>query len=226
MAFLRAIGPPGEIVETDYRWTTALFSGHRTANQAFVVPCDDIEVIDAIQADQAGYLLSAAFNRPGVILSPCVLPLVASDPVAVRLYRTDRDKSSVFELIGPGTPHPDLRDVTPAAELSPAPTMAAEEPQVDGDPAGRYPTVVSPGDRATLTWTWTDLQPVAQVSLSRADAAFTTSVVVEIRHAGATWQEIARSAGPVGEDADAVRVTVVGRGTVGVHDLHVLASGW
>lgn len=244
MAFLRSLGPPSEIVETDYRWTTALFSGHPTANSAFVAPCDDVAIIDAIQRDRASYLLSAALNLPGVILSPCILPLVASEPDAVRLYRTARDKSSVFELVGPGTPRPDVRDVTPTAQLTPSSpmlAMVAEEPQVDGDPAGSYPTLPADGGTAALTWSWREPQPVTQVSLSRAEAEHATgSVVVDLLGADGVWRDVARSAGAVGEEAPtayllarfdqpvmatAARVTVAGQGVVAVHDLHVLASG-
>ncbi len=42
MALLAALGRPGDVVETDYRSTVALFTGHRTANTAFVSTLADL----------------------------------------------------------------------------------------------------------------------------------------------------------------------------------------
>ena len=68
--------------------------------------------------DNAGFLLLGDLNKPGVLDSPCLRAVAASSPWAVPLLHTNRDDASVFELIGPGTGHPDLQDLTAAATES------------------------------------------------------------------------------------------------------------
>ncbi len=132
---LSALGRPDDVVETDYRSTIALFTGHRTANTAFVntlISCTDAVTDVSVSQDNAGYLLIGAVNKPDLIDSPCLFEQATSEPWAVRLLRTDRDQASVFELIGPGTAHPNLVDVTADATgigIRPAPLLS--------DPLGR-----------------------------------------------------------------------------------------
>ena len=200
--FLRALGQPAEVVETDYLWTTALFSGHRTANRAFAAQCDTGSIAHALEADRAGYLLTAALSGP-IVDSGCVLDLAAAQPNAVRLFRTARDKASVFELVGPGTAHPDLRDLTATAQMTASPagvTEVPEVPQTGGDPAGRSQSDASAGGAAVLTWSWPQPQSISQISLGAAAAvaAVTTGVTIESQGPDGTWHPVGRVAGPVG----------------------------
>lgn len=242
LAFLRRAGAETDVVETGYLWTTALFSGHRTANAAYLSPCQADAIDRAIRRDRAGYLLTAALNRPDQVDSPCVLGIAAARPGTVRLYRTGRDRASVFELVGPGTAHPDLRDLTPDAALTAgAPVTELDEaPQTPGDPAGRYLSLPATGGAATLTWSWPRPARVAQVSLGAAAAAATTgSVTVGLRAADGSWHTAASAPGAVGEHAathflivavadpepvTALRITVAGAGTVTAHDIHAIGS--
>ncbi|HSS08466.1 MAG TPA: hypothetical protein VLL25_01180 [Acidimicrobiales bacterium] len=246
MTFLRELGRPEEVVETDYLWTTALYSGHRTAAGIFAIPplCDLGLITKGVNQDNAGYVLSAALNKPGLVDDPCLLPVIAPQPWAVRLYRTGRDDASVFELIGPGTGHPLLRDLTVDAQLNTSATTVVEvpeAPQADADPAGSYPTVETTDGEATLTWSWSQPSQISQVSLGAAapTSGSLTSVVIEARTAAGIWQTISAVAGPVGDGSarpyvlvhlaqplttTAVRVTVTGQGTIGIHDLHVLGQ--
>jgi len=202
LAFLRALGQPTEVVETDYLWTTALFSGHRTANRAFAAKCDAGSIAHALQADRAGYLLTAALSGP-IVDSGCVLDLAAAQPNAVRLYRTARDKASVFELVGPGTAHPDLRDLTATAQMTASPpgvTEVPETPQTGGDPAGDSQSIATADGTAALTWSWPKPQSISQISLGAAGAVAvaTTGVTIESQGPDGTWHQVGSVAGPVG----------------------------
>jgi hypothetical protein len=244
MGFLRSLGTSGDIVESNYMWSTALFTNHRTARGAFNVPCYYDTVAAAVHQDGAGYLLSAALNKPDELDNPCLLELLSAEPWAVRLYRTMGDDASVFELIGPGTAHPQLADLTSRARLAAsAPvTQQPEAPQSENDRAGTYPSVPTAGGTATLTWSWDGPAAVQQVSVGGADASLgpTSSVTVQLGSPEGTWQTVASTGSAVGEGratpwllvafphpvpATAVRVTVRGQGDVAVHDLHVLGGG-
>jgi hypothetical protein len=245
MALLRDLGQPHDVVETDYLWTTALYSGHRTANTAFIAPvCDDGLITRAITHDGASFLLSAALNRPGLVDNLCILPVAGTQPWGVRLYRTAQDAASVFELIGPGTGHPLLHDFTANARLSTsAPTIIEmpEAPQAYFDPAGSYPAIDTTNGEASLTWTWNQPGQVSQVTLGAlapTDGSL-GGALIEARTIGGGWETISAVVGPVGDGsatpyvlirlskplmATALRVTVTGEGTIGIHDLHVLGQ--
>jgi hypothetical protein len=243
MALLRDLGQPHDVVETDYLWTTALYSGHPTANGAFVAPaCDSGGITDAIHQDGAGFLLNAALNKPGLVDNLCILPVAGTQPWAIRVYRTARDEASVFELIGPGTGHPLLRDVTANAQLSTSAATIIEMPEVPQaayDPAGTFPAVDTTGGQASLTWTLSQPSQVSQVTVGAAapTEGSLTGVVIESRTIAGSWQTISAVNGPVGDGtampyvivrfpkplmSTALRVTVTGNGTIGIHDLRVL----
>ncbi len=243
MQFLRAIGRPDDVVDTSYLWATALFSGHRTADGAFNTPdCTTTQIVQALRRDDAGYLLSAALNQPHMPDGSCPLPMLADQPGLVRLYRSGQDLASVFELVGPGTPHPDLQDLVAASQLTSSGTVIVEVPeaeQIPGTPDGSYPTTFAVGGAASLTWSWAHPQPVSQLSLGAAAgaAATTSSVTVELQEPDGLWQRVLATAGPVGSAeptrfllasfphpimATAARVVVDAQGTVAVHDLNVL----
>lgn len=244
MAILRQLGQPSDVVETDYLWTTGLFSGHTTANGAFQAACDAGAINDAIRRDHAGFLLSAALNRPDRIPSPCLLPVLAAQPSAILLYRSAPGYASVFELVGPGTGHPSFRNLIGATEPTSATpvTLSSEPPQVDGDAAGSSFAAPTVDGAAAFTWSLGpapgDGVPVNQVSLSAAATTGTTaSVAVELQDPTGQWRPVLAAPGPVGAEettryllapfsnpvmATAVRVTIHGQGRAEVHDLRVL----
>ncbi len=235
MAILRHLGQPGDVVETDYLWTTGLFTGHATANGAYQAPCDAAAIAAAIAADHAGFLLSAALNQPEFLPSPCVEPIAATDPGAVRLYRSPQANATVFELIGPGTGHPGLRDLTAGVvPLAATPvTMVPETPQIDGDNPGAYPTAEPAGPGApagvsdpnpsktngfappatagsiTFTWSWGHTAPITQISLAAArTTGATASVNVEWQDPTGQWHRAAAAPGAVGAE-EATRYLLV-----------------
>ncbi len=217
---LSRLGAPAEVVETDYLSSTALFTGHETRNLAFLdtlTSCTPGEVRLALAQDQAAYLLLGDVNKPGLLDSACLYAAATSSPWAVQLLRTDRDQASVFELIGPGTGHPDLRELT-----GPAPSSRR---------TGANGTSV-------LEWDWARLAPVTQVSLGEARAATSTgSVTVQLRQGNGQWRTVAASASAVGDgkgaapyllaslarqEASGLRVVVTGGGAATVADVHAL----
>jgi hypothetical protein len=225
-SILAAIGPPSSVVETDYLSSTALFTGHETAWTAFnatMSSCDQPDIFPAISADRAGFLLIGAVNKPGLIDRPCLLQAASAAPWAVRLLYTSRDDASVFELIGPGTGHPDLSDAV-------------------GSTGPR--TAVS-GSTTTLEWDWRTTRAIDQVSVGEAavQGALTKSVTVELRRPDGAWDVLTSAASAVGDgppaapyllarlaspvSADALRVVVsapIPNVGVTVADVHALGA--
>ena len=249
MALLDHVGTPDQVVETDYLWTTALFSGHRTLNGVYEVPCNAQSVTAALRRDDAGFVLTADLNGGGLIDDNCLLPVLTALPDTVRLYRADADQSSVFELMGSGTDHPDWQDlaasVTPSGGASQPVVAVPETRQEDGDQAGQYETVATTDTSAAMTWSWPDPVSVDQLSLGAAGvsagSAATTAVTISVRNTGGTWRTVAIAPGAVGPgDANpyllaaltqpqvvtGVRVTVAttGPATVAVHYFHALGT--
>ena len=236
MALLAALGRPGDVVETDYRSTVALFTGHRTANTAFVSTlqtCDDAVTDVSLSQDNSGFLLIGAVNKPDLIDSPCLFEQATSESWAVRLLRTDVDQASVFELIGPGTAHPDLVDATADAALSASGPLLSQpiEPAGDGDNAGASSATTATGGTGVLTWTWNQPSSIKQVSVgdAGADSGPTGQVSVELLTPSGQWVPAAavsdRSVGDApgaapyllasfdqGIEATALRVVIHGEG--------------
>jgi hypothetical protein len=138
--------------------------------------------------------------------------------LAVELLHTDRDNASVYELIGPGTGHPDLRDLTSEATLSESNT---------------------PNGVTTFEWNWNDLAPVTQVTVGQAASARSTmSVLLQLRGSDATWRTVAASRSAVGDEKDAapyllaslpagsqataMRLVITGTGAPAAADVHAL----
>ena len=175
------------MVETDYVSSTALFTGHATHGFAFtetLSSCDPAVARGALALDNAGFLLLGDLNKPGVLDSPCLRSVAASSPWAVQLLHTNRDDASVFELIGPGTGHPDLQDLTAAATES---------------------NSVVPGGTIVWEWDWGQPHPLTQVSVGQAGRpGATTAVTVQIREAGGGWHTIATAPSAVGDGPGSV----------------------
>jgi hypothetical protein len=217
---LAHLGTPTESVETDYLSSTALYTGHQTHGFAFtntLHSCDPDAVRFAVAVENVGYLLLGDLNKPGQLDSPCLYRTAVSSPWAVQLLRTSRDRASVFELIGPGTGHPDLRDVTRSARTS-------QRVSADGV--------------STFEWDWADSTPVTQVTVGEAAAASATrSVELQMRDGRGAWQTIAASPSAVGDEkgaapyllatpsgrlATGIRVVITGEGPASVEDVHAL----
>jgi hypothetical protein len=243
MAVLAAVGSPSDVVETDYESTVGLLSGHRSANSAFVATltsCNANAASAAIDADHAGFLLLGNLNKPGTLDSPCLQGLANRSDWAVRLLATSRDGASVYELIGPGTGHPDSRDLISTASVSgPAPVTGGPDPSQPGllQP---WSTTAEQGS-ATLEWDWGQPVPVVQVSVGELSAAggAVGSVTAQIRSADGQWVTVAGSRGGVGDapgsapyllaalpsatEATALRLVVDANALVSVNDVHVIA---
>ncbi|HLX87988.1 MAG TPA: hypothetical protein VKR22_05990, partial [Acidimicrobiales bacterium] len=201
---LAALGSPRDLVETDYVWTTSLFTGHRTAPGAFYLArsCAPSALAAGLARDRPSFLLSAALaNTPGPG-SPCLLAYTAGLPSAVRIFRTAFDDASVFEFVGPGTPHPTLADLTGPVQPAGAKVGIFQAlPQGPGDPGGPYPIVTPVGGTAVVTWDWGAPRRVSQVTLGQAFApqGLVTSVSVQLRGTDGRWTTVASAAGAVGD---------------------------
>ena len=222
---LARIGPASVPVESDYLYSTALFTGHRTARTAFdatLAGCYLPGVEAAIGSDRAGFLLLGDVNKPGVMDSPCLLQFAESQPWAVRLLHTSRDDASVFELIGPGTAYPDLVDMVRSSSFS---------------------RVNSPRG-VTLQWNWARPSALGQVSVGEGGfsgpGAATSAVTVQVEVAPGRWTTVATATSAVGDgkgdapfllaglpglDATGVRVVIQGHGGfANATDVHALAG--
>ena len=181
-AMLRQLGPPGAVVETDYRSSTALFTGHRTQWTAFLDTqgiCYLPGILGALRQDRAAFLLLGDFNKPLVLDSPCLAGAARIGDWAVPLLHTRRDNASVFELVGSFTGHPDLTDAL----------------------AGQKPTVVSSAAGATAALNLVRPTPVAQVSLGEAylQGRRADSVTVQLELPDGRWQTVTRASSAVGD---------------------------
>jgi hypothetical protein len=180
VSLLSSVAPSSSVVETDYVSSTALFTGHRAATTAFdntVNSCDGAAVQAGIAADDAGFLLLGAVNKPGLLDSPCIYGAAADSGWAVPLIHSSRDLSTVFELVGPGTGHPDLINLLARASTTSGPTG--------------------------IEWQWTAPQYLTQVSVGEAAAATGTTpgVQLEIETPGGSWRTVGTTDGAVGDGA-------------------------
>ncbi len=226
ISLLKALGPPGTVVETDYRGAVAYFTGHRTAWTAFTTTtpygpfgpenngnCRLPVVKTGLRDDDARFLMVGDVNGPGLMDSPCLLGLASSPATAkaqraVRLLSTSHDQTSVFELLGPGSPQPQLSDwtegVTPLSSSSAAGAVRAGvvplERNGQGDLGGiGYVTGANRG-RAELTWYWPRPVPLSQLSVgSVTSTTAISSVTVWIETPAQAWRVVAGAPGPVGD---------------------------
>jgi hypothetical protein len=183
---LRQLGRPQDVVETDYRSSTALFTGHATNWNAFLhfegALCYEPAVLEVLRADQAGYLLLGDVNKPKVIDNPCLDSLVS--PVgnaawAVPILHTARDSASVYELVGPYSGHPDLVNLLAGVDMIRS--------------AGTGST--------TLTGHLPAPAQVSQISLGEAAAAPgpTTGVQIEVQRGSGGWEVVSAARSAVGD---------------------------
>ncbi|HYA44872.1 MAG TPA: hypothetical protein VED59_04635, partial [Acidimicrobiales bacterium] len=216
MSMLKAIGPAGAVVETDYRGSVAYFSGHRTAWTAFAATtpygpfaaqnrgsCTLRVVVPALRADDASFLLVGDVNEPGLMDSPCLLGLAATPSTAkylgaVRLLSTDHDQTSVFELLGSDGADAAVTDWTAGSPHGAARTTLS--PNGSGDVGGTGYAASAVAGVASIEWSWSVPVPVNQVSVGSVTAAVPVGAVsILARSASGAWSEIASAAGPVGD---------------------------
>jgi hypothetical protein len=161
----------------------------------------------------------------------------------VRLLRTSSDDASVFELVGRGTPHPGLVDLTARARpRAPGLSFVTVDPQAPGDAAELYETAPTQRGAVTFSWSWDAPAPVVQVSVGSAASVdgSTEAVTVDLRDPAGGWRRLASVNGGVGQPGGApfvlvrpaapvlatgLRVTVHATGTAAVVDVHALGEG-
>lgn len=189
MAFLANLGTPADVVETDYKESTALFSGHRTQWTAFTVAhnlCYLPAVMSAVAQDNASYMLNGDFNKPGLLDSGCINSLVADGNWAVPLLHSLRDNATVYELVGPYSANPSLVDVLGADSVG--------------------PFFASNGPASTSqSWYFGGNAPVSQVSVGEAwnPVGSTSSVQLQLETPAGVWETVASASGSVGGGAAA-----------------------
>jgi len=193
-AFLSDIGTPSDVVETDYKSSTALFTGHRTQWTAFTVAhnlCYLPAVVAAVEADGASYMLNGDFNKPGFLDSGCISALAADGDWAVPLLHSLRDNATVYELVGPYSANPDLTDVLGGNSIGPV--FASVGPASTGS--------ASTGSASTSqSWYFGGSAPVSQVSVGEAwnPVGPTSSVELQLETPAGVWEAVDSASGSVG----------------------------
>lgn len=183
-ALLRHLGRPSDVVETDYRSSVALFTGHATNWSAFTFNqgdfCYSPAVLRELGGDNAAFLLIGDVNKPGQIDNTCLQNEALLSSWAVQLLHTSRDDATVYELVGPGTGNPGLVDV-----------LAGAGPATYSSRAGH----------TTLTWSLPRPAQVSQLSLGQAadEAGTTRSVRLEFQRPGGEWVVAAQTRSGVGD---------------------------
>jgi hypothetical protein len=187
-SLLAHLGRPSDVVESDYQSSTALFTGHATNWTAFGdTPwglCYAPLIQTAVRQDDAGFMLVGDVNKPGVIDDACLAAVAEASTWSVPLLHTSRDNASVFELIGPGTGHPDVTNVL----------------------AGAMESLGTDGTTYTAEWDFGPASQLSQVSVGEAaaPAGVTTSVGIELRRADGSWFTVNRTDRRIGDGAGAV----------------------
>jgi hypothetical protein len=209
VAALRAVTPPGWSIATGYRWTIADLTG-RTASNAvhFSFDCPpsgppgDIPTLRTDLSQQhVSTVLDAILKFPGAIDNACLFGTMQRAPWAVPVY-TGSDASTVFVLLGAGTPRPGLTVAARIPADVPATVRLPNEAEV------RELSVELVGSAADVSF-----------QLRRPDGRWTTVAADSSGGVPALFD----AAVPPGTRATAVRV--VGADSGSLRNLVVLASG-
>jgi len=132
VAALREVTPPGWSIDAGYQWTIADLTGLTATNEAhFTTNCTpgrpaDLGVLRAKLAhEHVATVLDAWVKWPKNMDNACLLQALSSAPWAAPVYHGS-DVSTVFVLLGPGTPRPTDRVLLD--DPSPAQTQHALPP--------------------------------------------------------------------------------------------------
>ena len=206
VAALRELTPKGWSIAAGYRWTIADLTGRTATNVAhFTTACPqgrpaDLQKLHHTLTDEhAATLLDAWVKWPHNMDSTCLLDAMSAAPWAVPAYHGS-DESTVFVLLGPGSPRAnlhvalDLPTLSSAEQALPSHTVVRELSLVADGPPPQIQLRIGPDRWVTVHTT-------------------STSVAPRLIHASL----------PRGVPADAVRFVASGPGPR-VRDLLVLAE--
>jgi hypothetical protein len=137
--------------------------------------------------------------------SPCLLhmatdPSTAAQIGAVRLLSTDHDQTSVFELVGAGTPQPRAVDWTARKAPTSRATAVLLAPNGEGDVGGIAYSVPAEKGTARYTWAWRTPVPLSQLSIgsvTSTDPVLGTTVSIELPDR--VWRSVSVAPGAVGD---------------------------
>ena len=182
-SILSRLGRPSDVVETDYRSSIALFTGHATNWTGFIYnqgdTCDSSNIPLELLSDKADYLVVGDFNKPGLLDSPCLLSQASSNSWAVELLHTATDDATVFELVGLPSGQSGLTNVL----------------------AGVQPSTSVTGSVSTVSWELPKPAAVSQISLGQATAGdrSTKQVQIGVEEVGGRWDVVAEAQSGVGD---------------------------
>lgn len=205
-AILADAGSSTDIVETNFVWTTALYTGKRTSSNASSynpalstrssAACEARILQASVFDDVAGFILAANLGN-SEHEADCVRSTLDAAPWAVHLLSSAVDAADVYELIGPGTAHPNLIDladsVTPAglnATDHPIsmPTVTSTDSEQDSRSGRGYSTAGI--DSAALTYRWSTPTAVVQLSLGSVDAPAGSRVSLQLLDRQGEWTTV------------------------------------
>jgi hypothetical protein len=204
VAALRQVTPPGWSIAAGFQWTIADLTGRIATNEAHNRICgpgasfDPAVLQDIFSRDHVATVLDAWVKWPKNMDNQCVLDAMSAAPWAVPVYHGS-DQSTVFVLLGPGTPRPADRPVL---------DVRAPEQSQASLPAGTRVTEVSVVVPAT--------GPVPTLEVRDAAGRWVRLAATATR--GSPSLLHVRLAAPM--PAEAIRVG--GSAGVAVHDLVVL----
>src|SRR4051794_2542686 len=117
VAALRQVTPPGWSIDAGYQWTIADLTGRTATNDAhFTTNCTpgrpaDLDALhEKLSAAHVATVLDAWVKWPKNMDNACLLDAMSNAPWAVPVYHGS-DVSTVFVLVGSGTPRPSDRVV-------------------------------------------------------------------------------------------------------------------
>jgi dolichyl-phosphate-mannose-protein mannosyltransferase len=109
VAALREVTPSGWSIDAGYQWTVADLTGRTATNEVHNRICgpgasfDPAVLRDIFSRDHVATVLDAWVKWPKNMDNQCVLDAMTAAPWAVPVYHGS-DESTVFVLLGPGTP--------------------------------------------------------------------------------------------------------------------------
>jgi hypothetical protein len=204
VAALHELTPPGWSIETGYRWTIADLTGRTATNAAhFTFNCPDPDAPGDLEAlrelltrEHVATVLDAALKWPATMDQACVFQTMSQAPWAIPVY-TGRDESTVFMLLGTGSPRADL-------------SVAANVPA----PAAAETTLTKPTPVQEVSVELTGLSPNASLELHtnghwQTVPTTITSGITHLLHAQLAEPMTASAVRVVGNDGATLQHLVV-----------------